>query len=207
MVKVENIKKAYKSKQVLKGVNLSIERGSCTGLVGSNGAGKTTLVDIICKAKKADGGVIKYDFNESDLFSHMGVQVQEAGFDKRLKIKEVIDLWKTIYPKTTTDIDELIDMFELRPILDNRVDKISGGQKQKLNILLAVFHNPELVIFDELTTGLDAVSRDGVHEYLKTLNKDMGKTIFIVSHYMDEVEALCDMVYFLKYCLHKMKIL
>ena len=198
MIRVEQIQKSYKNKKVLKGASLNIERGSCTGLVGVNGAGKSTLVDIICKAKKADGGTIKYAFDENDLFSHMGVQVQEAGFDKRLKIKEVIDLWKTIYPKTTTNIDELIDMFELRPILDNRVDKVSSGQKQKLNILLAVFHNPEVVIFDELTTGLDAVSRDGVHEYLKALNKEMGKTIFIVSHYMDEVEALCDMVYFLK---------
>ena len=198
MIRIEQIEKSYKDKKVLKGVNLSIERGSCTGLVGSNGAGKTTLVDIICKAKKADGGSINYDFNENDLFSHMGVQVQEAGFDKRLKIKDVIDLWKTIYPKTTANIEELIDTFDLRPILDQRVDKISGGQKQKLNILLAVFHNPELLIFDELTTGLDAVSRDGVHEFLITLNKELGKTIFIVSHYMDEVEALCDMVYFLK---------
>jgi ABC-2 type transport system ATP-binding protein len=198
MIQVEGIVKSYKDKNVLKGASLSIERGSFTGLVGSNGAGKSTLVDIICKAKKADNGKIRYDFDEKDLFSHIGVQVQEAGFDKRLKIKDIIDLWKTIYPCNATDIGELLDLFDLTPILDRRVDKVSGGQKQKLNILLAVFHNPELLIFDELTTGLDAVSRDGVHEYLKMLNTDRGKTIFIVSHYMDEVEALCNMVYFLK---------
>ena len=82
--------------------------------------------------------------------------------------------------------------------MNNRSDRISGGQRQKLSILLSLFHDPELLIFDELTTGLDASSRDDVQQYLRMINKDRGKTIFIVSHYMDEVEAICDMTYFLK---------
>lgn len=198
MIKIKNITKSYGDNHVLKGVDLSVETGSFTALVGRNGSGKSTLVDIICKAKKADKGQVQYQFEEKKIFDHVGVQVQNAQFDGRLKVKEVIDLWKSIYGNTRTNIDELIDVLELRPILNNRVDKISGGQSQKLSILIALFHDPEFLIFDELTTGLDASARDDVHEHLKWLNKEMGKTILIVSHYMDEVEALCNNVYFLK---------
>ena len=198
MIEIKNLEKSYKDKKVLKGINLNIEKGSFTALVGSNGSGKSTLVDIICKAKKADRGSIDYSFNEKDLFDIIGVQIQDARFDGRIKIKEIIGLWKEIYKKKEiVDIDSLIELLELTPVLDNRADKVSGGQRQKLNILLTLFHNPQLLIFDELTTGLDASSRDNIHEYLKMVNEN-GKTIFMVSHYMDEVEALCDMVYFMK---------
>ena len=198
MIKVEKINKSYGKNHVLKGVDLTLEKGSCTALVGRNGSGKSTLVDIICKSKKADSGKLTYDFNESKIFQHIGVQLQNAQFDGRLKVKEVIALWQSIYGDEQTDLNELIEVLELNTIMNNRVDKISGGQAQKLSILIALFHNPEVLIFDELTTGLDATAREDVHDHLRMLNKEMGKTILIVSHYMDEVEALCDNVYFLK---------
>lgn len=198
MIKIENLKKNYGNNQVLKGVNLTIEKGTCTALVGRNGSGKTTLVDIICKTTKASDGIISYGFEENKIFDHIGVQVQDAQFDKRLKVKEVISLWQSIYGGAKADLNELIEILELKHIMNNRSDRISGGQRQKLSILLSLFHDPELLIFDELTTGLDATARDDVQQYLKMLNQKRGKTVFIVSHYMDEVEALCDMVYFLK---------
>jgi ABC-2 type transport system ATP-binding protein len=183
---------------VLQGVDLSIKTGSCTALVGRNGSGKSTLIDVVCKAKKSDSGMVHYDFDESKIFDHIGVQIQDAQFDSRLKVKEIINLWKSIYGGAKADLHELIDILEIEPIMNNRSDKISGGQRQKLSILLSLFHDPQLLIFDELTTGLDATTRDDVQEYLKLLNKKRGKTIFIVSHYMDEVEILCDTVHFLK---------
>jgi len=198
MIQIENVKKSYGNKKVLKGINLSIEKGSCTALVGRNGSGKSTLVDIICKSTKAHDGTIRYGFEEKSIFDYIGVQIQDAQFDKRLKVKDIINLWKSIYGDAKVDIDELIDILELETIMNNRSDRLSGGQRQKLSILLSLFHDPELLIFDELTTGLDATSRDDVQQYLRMLNQKRGKTIFIVSHYMDEVEALCDMVYFLK---------
>jgi len=198
MIHIEGLKKNYGDNKVLKGVDLTIETGSCTALVGRNGCGKTTMVDIICKSKKATGGTIKYDFDDSKIFDHIGVQIQDAQFDSRLKVKEIISLWKSLYGGAKADLDELIDILEINSIMNQRSDKISGGQRQKLSILLSLFHDPQLLIFDELTTGLDASTRDDVQEYLKMLNKKRNKTIFIVSHYMDEVEALCDMVYFLK---------
>ena len=198
MIRIENLAKSYGSNHVLKGVDLSIEKGSCTALVGRNGSGKSTLVDIVCKAKKANSGVIRYDFEESKIFDHIGIQIQDAQFDGRLKVKEIIDLWKSIYGGAKADLNELVEILELRAVMNNRSDRLSGGQRQKLSILLALFHDPQLLIFDELTTGLDASTRDDVQEYLKMINKDRDKTIFIVSHYMDEVEALCDKVYFLK---------
>jgi ABC-2 type transport system ATP-binding protein len=198
MIQIEGLTKNYGNNPVLKGVDLSVKTGSCTALVGRNGSGKTTLVDIVCKSKKADSGIIHYDFNENDIFRHIGVQIQDAQFDSRLKVNEIINLWKSIYGGAKADLHELINILEIQPIMNQRSDKISGGQRQKLNLLLSLFHDPQLLIFDELTTGLDAMTRDDVQEYLKMINKDRGKTIFIVSHYMEEVEALCDMVYFLK---------
>jgi ABC-2 type transport system ATP-binding protein len=132
------------------------------------------------------------------MFKIMGVQIQESDFDSRLKVKEIINFYKSIYGEAKIDLDNLINLLELDSIMNNKSDKISGGQKQKLSILLSLFHNPKILIFDELTTGLDASTREDVRDYLKSLIKEKGKTIFIVSHYMDEVEALCDMVYFLK---------
>ena len=198
MIRIENLTKSYGSKQVLKGVDLTVEKGSFTALVGRNGSGKSTLVDIVCKAKKANIGTVQYGFNENKIFDHIGVQLQDAQFDSRLKVKEIINLWKSIYGKAKTDLNELINVLELESVMDNRSDKISGGQRQKLSILLSLFHDPEFLIFDELTTGLDATARSDVQDYLKMINKKRGKTILIVSHYMDEVEALCDMAYFLK---------
>jgi ABC-2 type transport system ATP-binding protein len=198
MIRIEGLTKSYGRNHVLKGINLSVEEGSCTALVGRNGSGKSTLVDIVCKAKKGNSGVVRYSFDEGKIFDHIGVQLQDAQFDGRLKVKEIIDLWKSIYGGAKTDLSELIKILELGTIMNNRSDRISGGQRQKLSILLSLFHDPQLLIFDELTTGLDATTRDDVQEYLKMINRDRGKTIFIVSHYMDEVEALCDMVHFLK---------
>lgn len=198
MIQIKGLKKSYGSMQVLKGVDLRIEKGSCTALVGRNGSGKSTLVDIICKAKKANSGTINYCFEESNIFDHIGVQLQDAQFDNRLKVKEIISLWESIYGGAKADLGELIQVLELESIMNSRSDKISGGQRQKLNILLSLFHDPAFLIFDELTTGLDATARSDVQDYLKMINKDRGKTIFIVSHYMDEVEALSDMAYFLK---------
>ena len=198
MIHVENLKKNYEDKVVLRGVTLSVKKGSCTALVGRNGSGKSTLIDIICQIKQANGGVVRYDFDEGRMFEYMGVQTQDSQFDGRLKVKDIISLWQSIYGDAKADLDELLDILELKPIMDNRSDRISGGQRQKLSILLSLLHDPELLIFDELTTGLDATTREDVQHYLKLLNLKRDKTIFIVSHYMDEVEALCDQVYFLK---------
>ncbi|AYG00039.1 ABC transporter ATP-binding protein [Lactococcus allomyrinae] len=197
MIEIQDLKKSYGNNQVLKGVNLTIEKGSCTALVGNNGSGKSTIVDIITKSKKANSGQINYDFDEQKLFEHIGVQLQNADFDQRLKVKEIIRLWRDIYGEPDAEIARFIKILGIDEIMNQRSTKLSGGQKQKLSILLSVFHQPELLILDELTTGLDAATREDVREFIREYN-NKGKTVFIVSHYMDEVEALCDYVHFLK---------
>ncbi|MCL2112701.1 MAG: ABC transporter ATP-binding protein [Streptococcaceae bacterium] len=197
MIEIQDLKKSYANNQVLKGVNLTIEKGSCTALVGNNGSGKSTIVDIITKSKKANSGQINYDFDEQKLFEHIGVQLQNADFDQRLKVKEIIRLWRDIYGEPDAEIAQFIKILGIDEIMNQRSTKLSGGQKQKLSILLSVFHQPELLILDELTTGLDAATREDVREFIREYN-NKGKTVFIVSHYMDEVEALCDVVHFLK---------
>ena len=128
----------------------------------------------------------------------MGIQFQEADFDKRMKVKELAGLWKEIYKVKDDYYNELIRLLELDQVMNQKIGNISGGQRQKLNIFLALIHNPKVLILDELTTGLDAISRAEIRKYLSILNKEKGKTILMVSHYMDEVENLCNKVCFLK---------
>ena len=124
MIQIENVKKKYGNKEVLKGINLHIEKGSCTALVGRNGSGKTTFVDIICQVTKANDGKIHYPFDEKKLFDHIGVQIQDAQFDKRLKVKEIINLWTSIYGEAKADLEALIEILELKPIMNNRSDRV-----------------------------------------------------------------------------------
>ncbi|PZD93078.1 ABC transporter ATP-binding protein [Paenibacillus sambharensis] len=198
MIYINDLKMKYGSKDVLKGVNLTIKNGEFVGLIGRNGSGKSTLVDLICQVKKAEGGSINYDFDKKRMYEHVGVQTQNAEFDTRLKVKDICVLWQHIYPGKCEGVDELLELLDLKEVYHQGTGTLSGGQKQKLNILLALIHNPDLVILDELTTGLDAISRAEVQKFLKMLNRERKKTIFMVSHYMDEVETLCDRVCALK---------
>ena len=198
MIALRNIEKSYGKKEVLKGISMEIKKEEFVALIGKNGAGKTTLIDIICKLKKQDKGEVQYPFNEKNIYEHLGVQTQNSEFDERFKVKEIYQLWKDIYGKKCGDSTELIDFLGLTEIMNQKIKTLSGGQKQKLSILIGLMHNPEFLILDELTTGLDAFSRAEVQKYLKKLSTEKNKTILMVSHYMEEVEALCDKVFVLK---------
>lgn len=197
MLSLVNITKSYGKKEVLKGVSFKVEKGEFVGIIGKNGAGKTTLVNIICNLLKRDGGIISYGFEEGELYSKIGVQTQMCEFDERLKVVDMLELWQSIYNVDENRIEELLKRFELSDVKKQFIKTLSGGQKQKLNILLALINNPEIIILDELTTSLDAVSRYEMRKYLLELNRE-GKTILMVSHYMDEVEELCERVIVLK---------
>lgn len=198
MIKISNLKKSYGNKEVLKNINLEIKEGDFVGLVGKNGSGKSTIINILSMVKTQDSGKISYSFDEKEIYKNMGIQFQEADFDKRMKVKELAGLWKEIYKVKDDYYNELIRLLELDQVMNQKIGNISGGQRQKLNIFLALIHNPKVLILDELTTGLDAISRAEIRKYLSILNKEKGKTILMVSHYMDEVENLCNKVCFLK---------
>lgn len=198
MIRVNNCKKSYKDNVVLKDVSLDVEEGDFVAIVGKNGSGKSTLVEIISKMKEADAGTIEYGFDEKDIYIHMGIQFQNADFDGRMNVKTLLNLWKEIYNVDQKRYDDLVGLLSLSSVMNRKIGSISGGERQKMNIFLAFINDPQVIILDELTTGLDALTRLEIRQYLKEINLRQKKTIIMVSHYMDEVDELCNKVFFLK---------
>lgn len=198
---VQNLCKAYNGKPVLKGLNLSIPSGTVFGLLGANGAGKSTAIESILGTRKADSGTVSLlgqdpGKNRRKLFERIGIQFQEGDYHQEIKVKELCEETACLY-RNPADWKCLCQQFGIGDKLNAPVKSLSGGQRQRLFIVLALIPNPELVFLDELTTGLDAKARRGVWRTLESLKKQ-GLTIFLVSHFMDEVEALCDKICILK---------
>ena len=200
-VSVQNLCKSYGEKQVLKNLNLSVKHGTVFGLLGANGAGKSTTIECILGTKKADSGTVTLlgqDPKKSrrSLFQKIGVQFQEGDYQQEIKVQELCEETACLY-RNPADWQALCAQFGIGNKLKNPVKSLSGGERQRLFIVLALIPDPELVFLDELTTGLDAKARRGVWKTLEKL-KDQGLTIFLTSHFMDEVEALCDEICILK---------
>lgn len=200
-VSVQNLCKSYGEKQVLKNLNLSVKHGTVFGLLGANGAGKSTTIECILGTKKADSGTVTLlgqDPKKSrrSLFQKIGVQFQEGDYQQEIKVQELCEETACLY-RNPADWQALCAQFGIGDKLKNPVKSLSGGERQRLFIVLALIPDPELVFLDELTTGLDAKARLGVWKTLEKL-KDQGLTIFLTSHFMDEVEALCDEICILK---------
>lgn len=203
ILQINNLYKSYGKNNVLKGINLKLQKGCCLGIIGANGSGKTTLVEIICQVIKADRGKLNFNFLDKEINKNLGIQFQETGsWPRGLSINDILSLYKVIYPyRSKEELQFLIDIFSLSLLLKRKLNELSGGEKQRFNALLALFHDPKLIIFDEITTGLDLATRYKILFFLKTLKRKK-KTIIIVSHIADEIEYLCDQVVL----LHKGKI-
>ncbi|MEG0367512.1 MAG: ABC transporter ATP-binding protein [Coprobacillus sp.] len=201
LIEVKSVSKAYDTKKVLDCVSLKVEKGECFGILGHNGAGKTTLVESMLGLRKYDEGkvtILNHDMSirKKELFEQIGVQLQSSSYQAKIKVKELCKERSVLYQKDVS-YEHLLEMFSLSDKKNQYIDSLSGGEKQKLSILLAIMHDPEIIFLDELTTGLDAVARREIWKYLLTLKKS-GKSIILTSHYMDEVEVLCDHILILK---------
>lgn len=201
ITKVNEITKKYGNKAVLDHVSFCVEEGECLGILGHNGAGKTTLIETMLGLKKADQGqVFLFDHNmikrDQLLFEKIGVQLQHSAYQSKIKVHELCQERAVLYQRDI-DEDRLLADFGLLDKKNQMVESLSGGEKQKLSILLAVMHEPELIFLDELTTGLDVVARREIWKYLLELKKNK-KSLILTSHYMDEVESLCDRILLLK---------
>lgn len=200
-IKVEQLSKSYGNLLAVDKISLSVKCGTVYGLLGANGAGKSTTIECILGTKKADCGTVSVlGFNPQKdrrrLFQNVGVQFQESDYQPEIKVSELCDETACLY-KAPADWRKLCEQFGIGSKIDNAVKNLSGGERQRLFIVLALIPNPELVFLDELTTGLDAKARRDVWKILSEL-KDKGLTIFLTSHFMDEVEALCDEICILK---------
>ena len=201
VIKVEHLSKSYGSLLALDNISLSVQQNKVFGLLGANGAGKSTAIECILGTKQADSGTVSVlgcnpRKNRRSLFQKVGVQFQQCDYQPEIKVSELCEETACLY-KGPADWKQLCTQFGIGDKLNRAVKGLSGGERQRLFIVLALIPNPQLVFFDELTTGLDARARRDVWRMLADL-KDKGLTIFLTSHFMDEVEALCDEICILR---------
>jgi len=197
VVRVAGLGKTYGRTVAVDDVSFEVRAGEIFGLIGPNGAGKTTTMECACGLRRPDRGTVSVLGRDPleqarEVQNLIGVQLQQAQLQKRIKVWEAIDLWAALYPRAL-DGAELLERLGLAAKRDAWFMNLSGGQKQRLFIALALINDPELVFLDELTTGLDPQARRAIWS-LVTGIRDQGKTVLLTTHLMEEAERLCDRV-------------
>src|SRR5271156_1423459 len=198
VIQVSGIRKTYGSTLAVDEVSFEVKEGEIFGLIGPNGAGKTTTMECIEGLRTPDRGTISVlgldPFNDVyKLQERIGVQLQQAQLQKRIKVWEAVDLWASLYHKHAIDGERLLEQLGLIDKRNAWFMTLSGGQKQRLFIALALINNPEVVFLDELTTGLDPQARHAIWDLVRGI-RERGKTVFLTTHLMEEAERLCDRV-------------
>ena len=197
VVQVSAIRKTYGRTVAVDEVSFDVREGEIFGLIGPNGAGKTTTMECVEGLRAPDRGDISVlGLNPTrdvyQLQERVGVQLQEAQLQKRIKVREAVGLWASLYKKPV-DGDRLLEQLGLSDKRNAWFMTLSGGQKQRLFIALALINDPELVFLDELTTGLDPQARRAIWDLVRGI-RARGKTVFLTTHLMEEAERLCDRV-------------
>ena len=198
LITVQGLRKSYRAREVLHGVDLMVEDGEIVGVLGPNGAGKTTTVECIGGLRTPDAGTIRVAgidpmAKNSELRQILGMQLQQCHLPPKITPAETLDLFAAFYPDPRRTA-ELLELLGLTGQADQRFEKLSGGQQQRLSIALALVGRPQVAILDELTTGLDPAARRDIWTYLQGLTGE-GMTILLVTHSMEEASYLCDRVY------------
>jgi ABC-2 type transport system ATP-binding protein len=196
MIKVQSLNKFYQSKQILNNINFTVPRGKTTAILGHNGAGKTTLIKCILQLTKSEGD-ISYNFGTDDIYKYINVQMQSSAYEKNVKVGEICDLYNGILA-VNTDIDALLKEFDLSKHKNSYISTLSGGERQKLSILLTIINKPKVIIYDEITTGLDVMARKQIWQILNKIKEKEGITILLTSHFLDEIEYLADQLIILE---------
>ena len=200
-IQVKNLTKSFSGRKVINDLSFEVNKGEVFALLGHNGAGKSTTIDLILGLKCPDEGnatILGMDAakHRKKVFEKVGVQLQHTEYQNMMTVEEACMEYASLYKKPS-DYKELLHSFGLSDLKKSYINKLSGGEKQKLSVVLALIGNPEIVFLDELTTGLDVAARREVWRTLKHL-KEKGLTIFLTTHYMEEAQALCDHVCIIK---------
>lgn len=200
-IQVKNLTKSFSGRKVINDLSFEVNKGEVFALLGHNGAGKSTTIDLILGLKCPDEGnatILGMDAakHRKKVFEKVGVQLQHTEYQNMMTVEEACIEYASLYKKPS-DYKKLLHSFGLSDLKKSYINKLSGGEKQKLSVVLALIGNPEIVFLDELTTGLDVAARREVWRTLKHL-KEKGLTIFLTTHYMEEAQALCDHVCIIK---------
>jgi ABC-2 type transport system ATP-binding protein len=198
VIQVSGVRKTYGKTIAVDEVSFEVNDGEIFGLIGPNGAGKTTTMECIEGLRTPDRGSISVlgldPFRQVyKLQDRIGVQLQQAQLQKRIKVWEAVDLWATLYQKKSIDGERLLEQLGLTDKRNAWFMNLSGGQKQRLFIALALINDPEVVFLDELTTGLDPQARRAIWDLVRGI-RERGKTVFLTTHLMEEAERLCNRV-------------
>ena len=196
-IQVRGLRRAYGAVQALDGVDLTVRHGELLALLGPNGAGKTTLVEILEGHRTADGGevrVLGHDpaRRERAFLERIGIVLQEEGLDPNITVREAIALYSAAYPHPRP-VDEVLELVGLQQRASARAATLSGGQRRRLDLALGIAGDPELLFLDEPTTGFDPSARRQAWELVARL-RELGKTILLTTHYMEEAQVLADRV-------------
>lgn len=197
VIQVEDLRKSYGRTVAVDGVSFEVGRGEIFGVVGPNGAGKTTTVECLTGMREPDGGTVEVlgldpRRQGDELRRRIGVQLQQAALPDRLKVWEALDLYASFY-KNPADWRKLVQQWGLSEKKNAVFADLSGGQKQRLFVALALLNDPEVVFLDEITSGLDPQARRASWDLVRGIREE-GKTVVLVTHFMDEAEQLCDRV-------------
>ncbi len=200
-IKVQDLRKRYDGRDgpvdAVAGLDLEVPAGLCFGLIGPNGAGKTTTVEILEGITPPTSGEVevlgmRWHTHEAEIRQRIGVTLQETRFPDKATVRELVTMFRSFY-KHGIEPDEAIRAVQLESKANSYNETLSGGQQRRLAVALALVGDPELIFFDEPTTGLDPQSRRQLWDVIHTL-RERGKTIVLTTHYMDEAEKLCQKI-------------
>jgi ABC-2 type transport system ATP-binding protein len=197
LVSVSNVIKSYGDVQALRGISFEIQKGEVFGLLGPNGAGKTTTIEILVGLRLPDGGSVRVcgldpTRESEELKERIGAQLQGTVLPDKMTVEEALWLFASFY-KSSVPIGSLLESFGLTEKRKVYFDVLSGGQKQRVALALALVNNPELVLLDEPTVGLDAMVRRDIYAVVERFRSE-GRTVLLTTHYIEEAERLCDHV-------------
>jgi ABC-2 type transport system ATP-binding protein len=202
VVEVKDLVKAYGDVKAVRGISFNIAKGEVFGMLGPNGAGKSTTVEIIEGLRRADSGSatvlgINISKDTRTVKERIGVQSQSPALFPDLQVKEIINFFRSLYKKCVPT-SQIIDLASLQESRDILFRNLSGGQQQRLSVALAFVNDPEIIVLDEPTTGLDPQARRAMWEVIETF-RSSGKTVLLTTHYMEEAQRLCDRIAIMDY--------
>ena len=199
IIEVKNLVKKFGKLVAVNDISFKIEQGICFGLLGPNGAGKTTTIEVIEDVILPTSGEILYKNKPrgADFRDNVGIQFQDTALLNFLTVRETMETFRNLYSRTAR-IEELVELCQLSEFLGQYNEKISGGQRQRFLLALALINQPELIFLDEPSTGLDPQARQNLWNLIRKIKKE-GKTIVLTTHYMEEAQHLCDEIAIMDY--------
>jgi ABC-2 type transport system ATP-binding protein len=200
-IEVRDLRKSYGELEAVRGIDFSVQRGEIYGMLGPNGAGKTSTVEILEGYRQRTSGtvsVLGYDPQTRPvaLRERVGIVLQSSGIYSQVRVREVLAHFAGFYP-SPRNVDEVVELVGLSDKRDERTRRLSGGQRRRLDLALALIGDPELIFLDEPTTGFDPAARRTAWQTIRSL-KDLGKTVLLTTHYLDEAQELADRVAIVK---------